>query len=241
MTAPPAAGSRIVAILRTLIFQIVFYSATVIGAVIGLVVSLFGRRALRAFGMGWVRFHGWCVRHILGIRTRIEGDVPTGAVLVAAKHQSHLDPLALIRILHAPAAVMKRQLADIPLWGRLARIYGAISVDRSGGAAALRRMMKEAEEAKDEGRSILIFPEGTRVLPGGTPKLQAGFAGLYRRIGLPVVPVALDTGRLWPRHGLARHSGTVVIRFGKPLPPGLSREELERRVHAEINALEQAA
>lgn len=228
------------AVLRTLLFQIIFYSATAIGVVVGLIVSLFGRRALRGFGMLWVRFHGFCVRHILGIRTRVEGEVPQGAVLVAAKHQSFLDPLALIRILHAPAAVMKRQLADIPLWGRLARIYGAISVDRSGGAPALRRMMKEAAQAVDEGRSILIFPEGTRVVPGGQPKLQPGFAGLYRRVGLPVVPVALDSGRLWPRKGLARRSGTVVIRFGAPLPPGLPREELESRVHAAINALEQA-
>lgn len=233
---PPRAGP--LAALRTLAFLIIFYGVTVVAVLVALVVSLFGRRALRRFGMGWVGFHAWCVRWILGIRTRIEGRLPEGPVLFAAKHQSFWDPLGLIRLMDAPAAVMKRQLADIPLWGRLARTYGAISVDRTGGAKALRRMMDEAGEAVAEGRSILIFPEGTRVEPGAQPPLQGGFAGLYRRFGLPVVPVALDSGRLWPRRGLAKRSGVVTIRFGEPLPPGLPRAELEQRVHRAINALE---
>lgn len=228
-----------VSALRTIVFLIVFYSVTAVAVIVALFVALLGRRPLRRFGMAWVRFHAWCVRWILGIRTRIEGRLPAGPVLVAAKHQSLFDPLDLIRVLNAPAAVMKRQLADIPLWGRLARAYGAISVDRSGGAAALRRMMREAAEAVTEKRSILIFPEGTRVAPGSQPPLQGGFAGLYRRFGLPVVPVALDSGRLWPRRGLIRRSGIVTLRFGEPLPPGLPREELERRVHQAINALEE--
>lgn len=224
--------------LRTLLFVILFYAATVAAVLVALVVALFGRKPLRRFGMAWVRFHAWCVRWILGIRTRVEGVVPKGPALVAAKHQSFFDPLALVRLLGAPAAVMKRQLADIPLWGWLARRYGAISVDRAGGAVALRRMVREAGEAVAESRSILIFPEGTRVEPGAQPPLQAGFAGLYRRFGLPIVPVALDSGRVWPRRGLICRSGVITIRFGETLPPGLPRGELEQRVHQAINALE---
>jgi 1-acyl-sn-glycerol-3-phosphate acyltransferase len=227
-----------VAAVRTVAFLVIFYGVTALAVLVALIVSLFGRGALRRFGLAWVGFHAWCVRWILGIRTRIEGRLPEGPVLVAAKHQSFWDPLGLIRLIGAPAAVMKRQLADIPLWGRLARTYGAISVDRQGGAKALRRMMDEAGEAVAEGRSILIFPEGTRVEPGAQPPLQGGFAGLYRRFGLPVVPVALDSGLLWPRRGLAKRSGVVTVRFGEPLPPGLPRAELEQRVHRAINALE---
>jgi 1-acyl-sn-glycerol-3-phosphate acyltransferase len=231
----------LISALRSLAFLIIFYSVTAVAVFIALVVALFGRGPLRRFGMIWVRFHSWCARWILGIRTRIEGQVPDGPVLVAAKHQSFFDPLDLVRVMNAPAPVMKRQLADIPLWGRVARAYGAIAVDRSGGAVALRRMMREAGEAVAEGRSILIFPEGTRVEPGAQPPLQAGFAGLYRRFGLPVVPVALDSGKLWPRRGLIRRSGVVTLHFGEPLPPGLGREELERRVHQAINLLEAKA
>ena len=123
----------------------------------------------------------------------------------------------------------------------MVRRYGAIPVDRAGGAAALRRMMRAAEAAIAEGRPIVIFPEGTRVPPGERPPLQPGFAGLYRALRLPVVPVALDSGRLWPRRRFVKRPGIVTMRFGEPIPPGLPRAEIEAAVHAAINALEPAA
>jgi len=89
------------------------------------------------------------------------------------------------------------------------------------------------------GRPVIIFPEGTRVRPGERPPLRSGFAGLYRALGLPVVPVAVDSGRLWGR-GLVHHGGTVTFKVGETLPPGLKRDDIERRVHAAINALELA-
>jgi 1-acyl-sn-glycerol-3-phosphate acyltransferase len=141
-------------------------------------------------------------------------------------------------MLGRPAAVVKRELTDIPAWGWVARRYGVIPVDRSGGAATLRRMLAAARAALAEGRPILIFPEGTRVEPGNQPPLQPGFAGLYRALGLPVVPIALDSGRLWPRRRFAKRAGIVTMRFGEPIPPGLPRAEIEARVHEAINVLE---
>jgi 1-acyl-sn-glycerol-3-phosphate acyltransferase len=126
----------------------------------------------------------------------------------------------------------------MPGWGRAARLYGMIPVDRAGGATALRRMLKAADQAVAAGRPIIIFPEGTRVAPGEQPPLQPGFAGLYRALGLPVVPVAIDSGRLWPRHRFIKRPGFVTFRFADPIPPGLPRREIEARVHAAINALE---
>lgn len=229
----------VLAAVRSLIFATVFYGGTLVAVLVALPVAAIGRRALRSYVRAWVGFHAWCCRWILGIRTRVEGAAPHGPVLVAAKHQAFWEPLELLRILHEPGVVMKRQLADIPLWGRVARRYGAVAVDRSGGAPALRRMMREAEAVAREGRQVLIFPEGTRVRPGEQPPLQPGFAGLYRMLGLPVAPVALDSGRLWPRRG-AKRAGVITVRFGPAIPPGLSRAELERQVHAAINALEPA-
>jgi 1-acyl-sn-glycerol-3-phosphate acyltransferase len=222
--------------LRTILFRLLFYGLTVPAVIVALPVAAAGPAAIRAYGKGWAGLHAFLARWVLGIRTRIEGAPPRGAVLVAAKHEAHYEPLELIRILDMPAPVMKRQLGDIPLWGWIARRYGAIPIDRSGGAAALRAMMREAEHAKRDGRPILIFPEGTRVLPGEQPPLQSGFAALYRLLDLPVVPVALDSGRLWPKKG-ARRSGVVTMRFGDPIPPGLPRRELEAAVHRQINAL----
>jgi 1-acyl-sn-glycerol-3-phosphate acyltransferase len=225
-------------LLRTLLFTLVFYGGTVLYVAAALLALPFGRRAVQAVANGWARFHRVCAAEILGIRAQVEGEVPGGAVLVASKHQSMFETIDLVVILGTPQVVMKRELARIPIWGWLATRYGMIAVDRSGGAPALRRMMKEGEAARAAGRPVVIFPEGTRVPLGETPPLQPGFAGLYRALGLPVVPVALDSGRLWPRHRFIKRPGTVTIRFGDPIPPGLPRREVERRVHAAINALE---
>ena len=142
-----------------------------------------------------------------------------------------------VSILRAPAIVLKQELARIPVWGWAARRYGCIAVDRAGSATALRGMMREAKAARATGRSVLIFPEGTRVPPGERPPIMPGFAGLYRALALPVVPIALDSGRVWPRRGLKR-SGVVTIRFGAPIPPGLPRTVVEAQVHAGINVLD---
>jgi 1-acyl-sn-glycerol-3-phosphate acyltransferase len=170
----------------------------------------------------------------------MEGDLPKGPVLVAAKHQSMFETIEMLLLLDEPAVVLKRELADLPGWGFVARRYGVIPVDRDGGAAALRRMLKAARDALAQGRPIVIFPEGTRVYPGEHPPLQPGFAGLYSALKLPVIPVALDSGRLWPRRGFVKRAGTVTFRFGEPIPAGLRRQEIEQRVHAAINSLELA-
>lgn len=230
----------VLAALRSFLFMIIFYTATVPIVLLTAPVAALGRRPLRSYVVGWVTFHAWCCRWILGIRTRIEGEVPAGPVLFAAKHQAMYETLELVRILDEPAVVMKRQLADIPVFGWATRRYGCIAIDRSGGATALRAMMRDADVALAEQRPILIFPEGTRVSPGERPSLQPGFTGLYRRLGLPVVPVALDSGRVWPR-GWIKRGGTVTMRFGAPIPAGLPRREVEQRVHEAINALETAA
>ena len=224
---------------RSLLFALIFYAGSVIYVLICFASIPFGRGAVRAIADSWARFHSWCVRALLGIGRRIEGEVPRQAVLVASKHQSMFETLELVTMLDTPAVVMKRELADIPLWGRLAKTYGIIPVDRAGGAKALRAMLRQAEQAIGEGRPIVIFPEGTRVAPGDSPELQPGFAGLYRALGLPVIPLALDSGKVWPRKGPKR-PGTITMRFGDPIPPGLPRKDIEARVHAAINALESA-
>lgn len=226
------------AFLRSLLFALIFYVWTVIAVFLSFPIALFGIRAIRGWCHAWVRFHRWCARHILGIRTRIEGTPPKGAALVAVKHQSMYETMEIVLMLDQPAMVLKRELADIPLWGWVVRRYGAIPVDRSAGAGALRRMMRAGAAAIEEGRPIIIFPEGTRVAPGEQPPLQPGFAGLYRALKLPVVPVAVDSGRLAPRNSFVKRPGIVTFRFGDVVPPGLGRDEVEARVHAAINALE---
>lgn len=228
------------AFVRSALFAVIFYGWSLLAVLLAFPISLFGRRPVRAWAHGWALFHRWCAAWLLGIRCRVEGQPPAGAVLVAGKHQSMFETLEIFLLLKEPAVVLKRELADLPLWGWVVQRYGAIPVDRAGGAVALRRMMRAAEAAIAEGRPIMIFPEGTRVAPGERPPLQPGFAGLYRALKLPVVPLAVDSGRLWPRHRFVKRPGIVTMRFGEPLPPGLNRAEIEAAVHAAINALEPA-
>jgi 1-acyl-sn-glycerol-3-phosphate acyltransferase len=223
--------------LRTWIFRIVFYTLSIPIVVTVPVAALVGTRPLRAYVHGWARLHRWATRSMLGITTRIEGAPLAGPVLYACKHQAMYETVELAIVLDTPAIVMKRELLNIPLWGWAARRYGMIAIDREASGGALRTMIREARAAQAQGRPILIFPEGTRVPPGETPPLRAGFAGLYKVLGMPVVPIAMDSGLVMPRTGPKR-PGVITFRFGEPIPPGLPRAEAEARVHAAMNALE---
>lgn len=225
------------ALLRSILFTIVFYIGSFVIVTSGMLLALFDERSVRGTVRRWARHYRWCAASILGIRAVIEGAAPKGSVLVAAKHPSMYETIDILLLLDDPVVVMKKDLVDMPGWGRLATQYGVIPIDRGGGATALRAMIAAARKAVASGRPVAIFPEGSRVPPGETPPLQSGFAGLYRMLGLPVVPMATDAGLVWTRR-FVKYPGTIRFRFGDPIPPGLPRDEIERRVHAAINALE---
>jgi 1-acyl-sn-glycerol-3-phosphate acyltransferase len=227
------------ALLRSLLYAALFYPGTLLLVLAGMVASLFGRRPTLAVVLGWVEMNHWLAKHVLRIRTRVEGAIPAGRHLIAVKHQSMLETTEMVRITHLPVIVVKRELADMPLFGFMTRRYGVIPVERSAGAKALRTLVEEGKQAVAGGRSVIIYPEGTRVRVGETPSLKSGFAALYRALGLPVVPVAVDSGRSWGQ-GLVHRSGIVTLKVGETIPAGLKREEIEARVHAAINALELA-
>jgi 1-acyl-sn-glycerol-3-phosphate acyltransferase len=227
------------ALIRSLVYAAIFYPGTVLFVLTGMAASLLGRGPTLAVVLGWVDFHHWLARNILGIGVRVEGKIPTGPYLIAVKHQSMFETLEIVRLTHLPIIVLKKELSDIPLFGFMTRRYGVIPVERSAGAKALRNLVEEGKRAIATGRPVIIYPEGTRVRAGSTPELRSGFAALYRALGLPVIPVAVDSGRLWGT-GLVHQSGVVTFKVGDTIPPGLRRDVVERRVHAAINALELA-
>lgn len=228
-----------IAFIRSLVYAAIFYPATVLWVLAGIGSLALGRRATLRIVLSWVDLHHWLAERILGIRTRVEGEIPQGPHLIAVKHQSMYETLEMVRIAHLPAIVMKRELADIPLFGTLTRRYGVIPVERSAGSKALREMVAAGKDAVRSGRPVIIFPEGTRVHVGSAPPLRPGFAGLYRALDLPVVPIAVDSGIVWGR-GFVHRGGTVTMRVGETIPAGLRRDEVEARVHRAINALELA-
>ena len=224
------------ALARSLLFAFIFYPGTLLFVLAIIAATPFGDRPVRQLVHRWALFHYWLVRRVLDIRFEWDGEIPNGPFLIAVKHQAMVEAVDTLRFARLPVVVMKRELVNMPLWGRAARRYGVIGVDRDAGARALREMMALGRAAAKEGRPVIIFPEGTRVAYGTAPELRPGFAGLYRAIGLPVVPVAIDSGRLWPR-GFVKHAGTIHFKVGETIPPGLKRNDVERRVHEAINAL----
>jgi 1-acyl-sn-glycerol-3-phosphate acyltransferase len=226
-------------IIRSVLFTLIFYLGSVplvIGAGVG---ALFGQESVMRGSRRWAQYHYFCVRWILGIRVVVEGKFPTGECIIAMKHESMLEAVEILRLIDRPATVFKAELMNIPVWGWVARKHGVIPISREAGSAALRAMLKAAREAAAANRPIVIFPEGTRVTPDERPDLRPGIAGLYKTLGLPVYPVALNTGRLWPKRKFLKHPGIVTMRVGAPIPPGLAREEIEARIHAAINVLNQ--
>jgi 1-acyl-sn-glycerol-3-phosphate acyltransferase len=222
-------------VMRSLLFYAAFYVGSVYYVLASVLAIVVAPRHLRRFPDAWSRFHRACMRVLLGIEVRVIGKPVEGAVLYAIKHESFFEAIDLPNMLDYPVPFGKEELYRIPGWGRAAKAYGSVTVYRTQGAKALRSMMAEARGFIASRRPLAIFPEGTRVPHGTSPPLRAGFAGLYKLLGLPVVPVALNSGPLY--HRWWKRPGTITMHFGKPIEPGLPREEIEARVHAAINIL----
>jgi 1-acyl-sn-glycerol-3-phosphate acyltransferase len=220
--------------LRSLLFYLAFYAGSVVFVSLSALVAIVAPKHARGTPDAWSRYHRACLR-LVGIRVIIEGAKPSGAVLFAIKHESFFEAIDLPNLLDYPVPFGKEELFRIPGWGRAARAYGSVVVYREQGARALRTMLADARRFIDTGRPLVIFPEGTRVPHGTRPPLQAGFAGMYKMLGLPVVPVAVNSGPLY--HRWIKRPGTITLRFAEPIEPGLPRAEIEARVHAAINAL----
>ncbi len=224
------------AALRSWLFLALANGLTALMMIGAAPVVLVSRPAFARYARTWAALLEWLARVVLGVRAIEQGRLPAGPVLIAAKHESAFETLALMARIDDPVIVLKREIADVPAFGWLTRRHGVIPVDREASAGALRTMLRAADAAKAQHRPVLIFPEGTRVPHGEAPPLEAGFAGLYGRLGYPVVPVATDAGLAWPK-GITKRAGVICLRFGEAIPAGLPRREIEARVHAAINAL----
>ena len=225
------------AFLRAAAFNIGFYGMTILVLVLCVPLLLAPWRVLAGLGKIWVRFMLVWLRLTCGVRHELrnwEGLPADGRCIIAAKHQSAWETLALWLLLDNPAVVLKVELTRIPIWGPCAVKIGQVPVDRKGGAKAMRRMLALCHGRLDEGRPIVIFPQGTRVAPGAKAPYQPGVVGLYRELAVPVYPVALNSGLFWGRNSFAKRPGTIVVEVLEPIPPGLDRRALLRALEDAI-------
>ena len=219
-------------LIRSLLFYLVFYAGTLVLLVL---VPFQGRHGMRRVAGAWSGGHRWALRHILRIRVICEGAPIDRPALYAMRHESFFEAIDSAKLFDAPVVFAKQELLEIPVWGGAATKYGIIPVARADGAKALRDLMRAAKEAKAEGRPFLIFPEGTRTPHGVEGDIVSGFAGLYKLLDLPVVPVAVNSGPLY--RSFVKRPGQITYRFGAAVEPGLPRAEVEARVREAINAL----
>jgi len=222
-----------VTLLRSALYNLYFWTVTAVMAIGTLPIRFFVPDAALAYGKVWVRILLGGLAPLAGIRIAVTGreHLPaSGPALIASQHQSAFDTLVWLTLVPRPAYVVKRELLSLPLFGPMLRPSGQIPIDRAGGAAAIRSLLAEAAAALAADRQIIIFPEGTRVAPGAVGRLQPGIAALATQTGMPVIPVATDSGRLWGRRGFRKRAGTIHIAIHPPLPPRLSRQALLERL-----------
>jgi 1-acyl-sn-glycerol-3-phosphate acyltransferase len=224
--------------LRSLLLNVVLYVSLVIHMVLALPTLVLPRRFLMAYVRGWGRYFVFICRVIGGIGLEVRGreNIPKGPLLVAAKHQSIWETFALIGLFDDPCFILKQELTWIPLFGWFALKARMLPVDRRGGASVLKQLNEKAREEvrADDGRQILFFPEGTRRPAGAPPQYRHGVVHVYERLGVPCLPVALNSGLFWPRRSLQHRRGTVIVEILPPLPPDMPRDEFAAALQARI-------
>lgn len=225
------------AVVRTVLFTLLFYGGSILFVPLVALAAPISKPALRRGCNLWARWHRVCARVFLGISIRVEGRIPPGGHFFVLKHESMFEAVDTLALFDEPMVVQKQELLDIPVWGWVARRHGVIAIDRNAGGTAIRQMVKGAKDAVAANRPIVLFPEGTRTPHGERPPLKVGMSALYRMLNMPVIPIAVNAGRLIKRGRFAKQAGEVVYKVGAPIPPGLDKEEFEARVHAAINAL----
>ncbi|WP_068076563.1 lysophospholipid acyltransferase family protein [Novosphingobium lentum] len=224
---------KLLATVRSIVFYILFYTGSI--PYVLLAIASASPARFKTISRNWSRYHRVCARVLLGIRLDIGGASSHSRVLYAVKHEAFFEAIDVPALFDQPVVFAKAELLKIPGWGIAADRFGVVGVERDAGAKALRKMLTAARTLSAEGRPLVIFPEGTRIPHGTRAPLQAGFAGLYKLLGYPVIPVAVDSGPLYHRRW--KRPGTIRYRFGEEIPAGLPRAEIEARVLEAINAL----
>ena len=223
-------------IVRSLVFNALFYVNTALWLIAALPTFFMPYRAIIEVAKAWGRFNRALTRMVAGIDYEIRGaeKIPRGPVIVAAKHQSAWETFALLSLFDNPTFIIKRELQWIPIFGWFTIKGRMVPVQRGAGSQTLTNMIERARIELSRGRQLVIFPEGTRRAPGAEPRYKYGVAQLYAAEGVPCIPIALNSGLFWPRRSLRRNPGTVLVEVLDPILPGLDKDVFLERLKNEI-------
>lgn len=224
--------------IRSVFYDVLQTVVTVAFLILFMILLILPANVMQRAIHMWAHTMWFLSTRVLGMKVRVVGleNIPDGAALVASKHQSAWDTAVFFMFFPRAVYVLKEELLSLPLWGRYARKYGSVAVDRSGGAASLKKMLSETKTFLDQGRSVIIFPEGTRVPPGQHRRFHPGVAAIYKSADVPVIPVALNSGMFWGRRSIGmKKPGTITLEFLPTIPPGLDRKAFMDKLQGDIN------
>lgn len=225
-------------IARSLLFNALFYLVTIVLMIVGLPTLLIGRSGILALARLWGAVLLWLLKLICGLEVEFRGveNIPHGGALVAVKHQSFLETVALLKHIQDFAIILKRELTFVPIFGLYLLVSKQIAIDRAQGLKSLRKVVSATRPALADGRKVIIYPEGTRRPPGAPPDYKSGVAALYADGKAPCLPVAVNTGLFWKRRSFVRRPGVAVIEFLRPIRPGLGRAAFMRMLEDTIES-----
>lgn len=226
---------------RSLFFNISFFCWAMLASLLFAPFFILSADMVLRAGKPWASVSLWLAERILGITYEVRGEqyISLQPVIYASKHQSAWETIVFLILVKHPAYVLKRELLSIPLWGWYLWRMKMVAIDRAAGASSIKRMVKQAKAAAHAGRSIVIFPEGTRKTPGSTPEYLPGIAALYTMLHMPVVPVALNSGLYWGKNAFFKRPGKIIIEFLPPIAPGLDKAEFSATLEKTIETASQ--
>jgi len=222
---------------RSILFTALMFLSVIYYASAVVIMSWRGPAFVYRYAVGWARFNLWSLRTVCGLDYTVEGtgNIPEEHCILFWKHQSVFEIMASAVIFGRQTWVAKRELLWIPFFGWGFALLKPIAINRGAGRTAVRQVISQGAERLREGLSVVIFPEGTRVLPGQTRRYGVSGAALACRSGRPLLPVAHNAGDFWPRRGWLKRPGTIRIVIGPPVyPEGRQPAEVTEQARAWI-------
>jgi 1-acyl-sn-glycerol-3-phosphate acyltransferase len=237
---------QLVRVIRSFIFVVGYVLATAfIGISAGVFLFWLPYKAVSKYILLWNRFTVWWFCVSCGVKIEVRGaeNVSGKPVLILANHQSAWETYFLQLYFRPVTTVLKRELFRIPAFGWALRLMRPIAIDRSSPREALRQMMRLGQARLSDGMSVLIFPEGSRKLPGAKTKYARGGAGIAKAAGVDVIPVAHNAGSHWPARSFTKQPGTIVVSIGKAInTEGKSAAEItsaaQQWIEAELTTIQ---
>ncbi len=209
--------NKVVLFVRASIFWLIFILFTVLLSLPLIILRIFGYKAAFLIAKIWSIIIIKSLKYICGVKYELQGNLSFKNSLIFSKHQSTWETIFFLLVIPNPVFIVKKELMYIPFFGWCLYLLNNIPIDRASGKSAMRKMIVETKKSIEEGFSVILFPEGTRVKIGETTKIKQGGIILAKSLKIPIIPITHNAGEFWPKHSFIKYPGTIKVLFGEPI------------------------